>query len=119
MKIHPLYASWWGFLFGSMVLGEFVGFPAWVLPGQLIGFAIVEGIAVWRKARGDTLSEMVWAVTSADRDLRYVAWAVAIYLPLRFSMIALTGIPEWIPAGVLALGVAGFLIPHFSRTVRH
>jgi len=113
-NIHPVYAAWWGLLVGTMLVGEFVGYPGWVLPAQLIGFIVVEAIALRRKARGDTLSEMVWSATRGDRHAGPIAWAVGIYLPLRFSMITLDVIPEWIPIAVLTAGIIGWLIPHFN-----
>lgn len=114
-KVHPVYGATWAALFTMMVLGEFVAYPVWMWAALFIVFILTEATAVYRKQKGDTFSEMVWKFVAGGKDRRLVVWAVAIYLPLRITMLAIDGIPEWIPITVLGLGVLGWLIPHFSK----
>ena len=118
MKMHPAYATWWLAVIVTMVAGEFIGYPVWAWATIAICFVVVEGIALARKARGDTASEMMWTFRRGGGARRWVAWAVAIYIPLRFSMIVLDFVPEWVPLSVLVLGVMGWLVPHFNKLGR-
>lgn len=115
-KINPIYAGIWGALLAAMVLGEFIAYPAWVWPVLAIVFVGTELVAVLvNKAPGDTFSEMMWAFVTDKKDRRPVVWAVAIYLPLRIVMLAIDFVPVWLPPAILALGVIGWLVPHFTH----
>ncbi len=115
-KINPTYAGIWGALLTAMVLGEFVTYPVWVWPVLAVVFIGTELVAVLiHKAKGDSFSEMVWAFVTDKKDRRPVVWAVAVYLPLRIVMLAIDFVPAWLPPAVLALGVIGWLIPHFTH----
>ena len=43
---------------------------AWLWIGWIGMFVVVEGVAIARKERGDTLSEKVWSVIFTDKALR-------------------------------------------------
>ena len=113
-KINPIYAGIWGVLLTAMVLGEFITYPGWVWPVLAIVFVGTELVALLvNKAPGDTFSEMVWNFVRDKKDRRPVVWAVAIYLPLRISMLTIDFVPTWLPLSILGAGVIGWLIPHF------
>lgn len=115
-KIHPIYAGIWGALLTAMIVGEFIAYPVWVWPALAIVFIGTELVAVLiNKAKGDTFSEMMWAFVKDKKDRRPVVWAVAVYLPLRIVMLAIDFVPAFLPPAILALGVIGWLIPHFTH----
>ncbi len=118
-KINPVYAGIWGALLAAMVLGEFIAYPGWVWPLLAIVFVGTELVAVLiNKAPGDTFSEMAWAFVTDKKDRRPVVWAVAVYLPMRIVMLTINFVPTWLPPSVLALGVIGWLVPHFNHLGR-
>jgi len=115
-KINPIYAGIWGALLSAMIVGEFISYPAWTWPGLAIVFVVTELVAVLiNKSPGDTFSEMMWAFVTDKKDRRPVVWAVAIYLPLRITMLTIDFVPTWLPPSILALGVVGWLVPHFTH----
>ena len=115
-EINPIYAGIWGALLAAMVLGEFISYPPWAWPVLAIVFVGTELVAlVVNRALGDTFSEMAWAFVLDKKDRRPVVWAVAVYLPLRITMLTIDFVPTWLPPSILALGIVGWLIPHFTH----
>ena len=118
-KINPIYAGIWGALLSAMIVGEFIAYPAWVWPLLAIVFVGTELVALLvNKELGDTFSEMMWAFVTDKKDRRPVVWAVAVYLPMRIVMLAVDFVPAWLPPSILALGVVGWLVPHFTHLGR-
>lgn len=64
----------------------------WV--GWLVMFLVVEGVALFNRRPGDTLSEHVWAVikpwkgprerSGAEQLLRFLLLALLVWLPIHF-----------------------------------
>lgn len=57
----------------------------WIVWG--IGFAVLEGIAIKRKAKGDTLSEHVWFIVRKTPLFRWLILAAMIWLTLHFTFL--------------------------------
>jgi hypothetical protein len=65
-------------------------------------FVVIEGIALYRKQPGDTLSEQVWRIFGTRRDAAYPKGQPSGLLRLRrFALVAFLG---WLAAHFLTGG---------------
>lgn len=113
------YTAWW--IAWALFVGGteffFPGWRAWSLPVGLLWFVLVEGAAVIRRGGGDTLSEHVWAAYAGKKGrLPFVLGVVAYFAIALWEMgtnVMLRIGPIEASRFVLALGICGWLVPHF------
>ena len=118
MPMHKGYMTWWVAIMGAIIAADFLQAPPWVWGILLLTFGTVEGIAIRRQLMGDTFSELMWTVRAGAPNRRWLAYGVAIYLPLQFVRIGIPWIPYWAPRLVLGAAFTLWLIPHFNRLGR-
>ncbi len=117
LPMHPGYVAWWISLFALILVADFFVAPWWVWASLIVVFLTVEGVALRRRKHGDTFSELMWTIRYGGSDRRWIAYGVAVYLPVRFAIVGLT-LPEWataVPRMILAFGVMGWLLSHFNK----
>ncbi len=112
-KMHPGYVGWWVGIMAFIVAAEVAGAPRWAWIAVLSLFVVVEGVALARQKAGDTFSELMWTFGREGKHRAPVAVATAVYLSMRFVMLGVDFVPEWLPMTVLSLGLVGWLVPHF------
>ena len=71
---------------------------------------LLEGVALVRRKKGDTLSEHVWAFQSGWARLLLVS-GFTVWLCVRFAELG-NGPPD-VGRIALAVGLCGWLLPHF------
>lgn len=80
-------------------------------------FLVLEGLAIRNKARGDTLSEQVWALYGGKSARLFVVLGFATHIFIRMITLGDYDFPGHILLGRLALfgGIFVWLILHFIK----
>ncbi|MGW3323894.1 hypothetical protein [Streptomyces virginiae] len=67
-------------------------------------FVVIEGVALYRKQPGDTLSEQIWRIFGTRRDIEYTAKGAQPRGLLRARRFALVAFLAWLAAHFLSGG---------------
>lgn len=104
------YTVLWALWGATAVTAEVAGAGSGIWWALLTVFATTEAVAVWRVARGDTLSEHVWWWVGTNRTGRALQAAVwGLWLSWHFYLLT----PGGVGSALLSLSIAVWLVPHF------
>lgn len=112
---HRLYGAAWAAWILVTLGAEFLGY-GWLWALAAVGFALAEGLAIRRKSKGDTWSELVWAFYKGEpsRIFLIVGWVGWIGLRLLgFGGVDVTLWGHDAARIFLVGGIVGWLLIHF------
>lgn len=110
--------TWAWLIWGALVAFVDIAGVRWLYPVLIGLFAILEGVAILRRAPGgDTLSEQVWAFYAGKPARIPLVTGLALWFGFRLYEVGTGSLVMLGPVDVARLafcaGLVGWLIPHF------